>query len=87
MTNRGSLNHLESASILCGKLCLLYIIRLLPFKMDDPAAMYYDPKTRLLNVVSDFDNILVELILDGDILFTFPVKKAVENKDISLFIF
>jgi len=44
------------------------IIRVLPFKMDDPAAMYYDPKTRLLNVVSDFDNILVELTLDGKLI-------------------
>lgn len=44
------------------------IIRVLPFKMDDPAAMYYDPKTRLLNVVSDFDNILVELTLDGKLV-------------------
>lgn len=44
------------------------IIRVLPFKMDDPAAMYYDPKTRLLNVVSDFDNILVELTLNGKLV-------------------
>ena len=44
------------------------IIRVLPFKMADPAAMYYDPKTRLLNVVSDFDNILVELTLDGKLV-------------------
>lgn len=44
------------------------IIRVLPFKMDDPAAMYYDPKTGLLNIVSDFDNILVELTLDGKLV-------------------
>jgi uncharacterized protein YjiK len=41
------------------------IIRVLPFKMDDPAAMYYDPVTRRLNIVSDADNILVELTLEG----------------------
>jgi len=41
------------------------IIRVLPFKMDDPAAMYYDSKTSLLNVVSDADNILVEITLEG----------------------
>jgi uncharacterized protein YjiK len=41
------------------------IIRVLPFRMDDPAAMYYDPLTRLLNIVSDADNILVEVTLDG----------------------
>jgi hypothetical protein len=41
------------------------IIRVLPFKMDDPGAMYYDPETGLLNVVSDADNILVEITLSG----------------------
>ena len=41
------------------------ILRVLPFKLDDPAAMYYDFKTGLLNVVSDADNILVEITLDG----------------------
>ncbi|MGB7295974.1 MAG: SdiA-regulated domain-containing protein [Candidatus Aminicenantales bacterium] len=41
------------------------IIRVLPFRMDDPAAMYYDPVTKLLNVVSDADNILVEITLEG----------------------
>ena len=41
------------------------IIRVLPFKMDDPAAMYYDPVTKRLNIVSDADNILVEITLDG----------------------
>jgi uncharacterized protein YjiK len=41
------------------------IIRVLPFQMDDPAAMYYDPETGLLNVVSDADNILVEITLSG----------------------
>lgn len=41
------------------------ILRVVPFKLDDPAAMYYDPRTGLLNVVSDADNILVEITLDG----------------------
>lgn len=41
------------------------IIRVLPFKIDDPAAMFYDPVKRRLNIVSDADNILVELTLDG----------------------
>jgi uncharacterized protein YjiK len=41
------------------------IIRVLPFKMDDPAAMYYDPVTKRLNIVSDADNILVEVTLKG----------------------
>lgn len=44
------------------------IIRVLPFKMDDPAAMYHDPKTGLLNVVSDADNILVEITLEGKLV-------------------
>jgi uncharacterized protein YjiK len=41
------------------------IIRVLPFKMDDPAAIYYDSKTKHLNIVDDADNILVEITLDG----------------------
>ena len=41
------------------------IIRVLPFKMNDPAAMYYDLVTKRLNIVSDADNILVEVTLDG----------------------
>lgn len=44
------------------------IIRVLPFEMDDPAAMYYDPEKRLLNVVSDADNILVEITLNGKLV-------------------
>lgn len=44
------------------------IIRVLPFEMDDPAAMYYDPEMRLLNVVSDADNILVEITLEGKLV-------------------
>jgi uncharacterized protein YjiK len=44
------------------------IIRVLPLKMDDPAAMYYDPDKKLLNVVSDADNILVEITLQGKLV-------------------
>ena len=44
------------------------IIRVLPFKIDDPAAMFYDPIKRRLNIVSDADNILVELTLDGKLV-------------------
>jgi len=44
------------------------ILRVLPFKMDDPSAMYYDSEKRLLNVVSDADNILVELTLEGKLI-------------------
>jgi uncharacterized protein YjiK len=42
-----------------------YIVRVLPFRIDDPAAMYFDAETGFLNVVSDADNILVELTLGG----------------------
>jgi len=43
------------------------ILRVLPTKMRDPSAMYYDEKTKILYVVSDSDNILLELTLDGRI--------------------
>lgn len=42
------------------------IIKVLPFALDDPSGMYFDQETGLLNVVSDADNILVELTLDGE---------------------
>lgn len=50
------------------------IIRVLPCKIDDPSAMYYDEKTRLLNIVSDADNILVEMTLEGRLVkeYAFP---------------
>ncbi len=41
------------------------ILRVLPLKVDDPGGMYYDPVTRLLNIVDDADNILVEATLQG----------------------
>jgi len=44
------------------------IIRVLPFKMDDPGGMYYDQKTGHLNVVSDAYNILVEITLEGKLI-------------------
>ena len=44
------------------------ILRILPLEIDDPAALFYDPKAGLLNVVSDADNILVEITLDGKIV-------------------
>jgi len=45
-----------------------HILRVLPLELDDPAASYYDPQTGLLNVVSDADNILIELKLNGRII-------------------
>lgn len=44
------------------------IIRVLPFKMDDPGGMYYDRKTGNLNIVSDAYNILVEITLGGKLI-------------------
>lgn len=41
------------------------ILRVLPLRLDDPAAIRYDPQTRLLDIVSDADNILAEVTLDG----------------------
>jgi uncharacterized protein YjiK len=50
------------------------IIRVLPTKIADPADMYYDARTRRLNVVCDTDNILLELTLSGEIVaqYAFP---------------
>jgi len=44
------------------------IVRVLPFRMDDPAGMYYDFKTGRLNIVSDADNIFVEITLEGKLI-------------------
>ena len=51
-----------------------HILRVLPLKIDDPAALFYDSETGLLNVVSDADNILVEITLDGRVVneYAFP---------------
>lgn len=50
------------------------ILRVLPLKIDDPSGLFYDTETGLLNVISDADNILVEVTLDGKILkeYAFP---------------
>jgi uncharacterized protein YjiK len=50
------------------------IIRVLPFRMRDPGALSYDSKTGLLNVVSDSDNLFVEITLDGKLVkeYAFP---------------
>jgi len=45
-----------------------HILRILPLELDDPAGLYFDPQTRRLNVVSDADNILVEITFDGRII-------------------
>lgn len=45
-----------------------HILRVLPLKLNDPAGMYYDSQTGLLNVVNDADNIFVEITLDGNIV-------------------
>lgn len=45
-----------------------HILRVLPLDIHDPAALFYDPRTGLLNVVSDADNILVEISMDGKIV-------------------
>jgi uncharacterized protein YjiK len=50
------------------QVCEARIVRVLPLKMDDPAAMYYDTRTKLLNIVNDADNILVEMDLKGRII-------------------
>lgn len=50
------------------------ILRLLPFRMRDPGALTYDSKTRLLNVVSDSDNLFIEITLRGKLVreYAFP---------------
>ncbi len=50
------------------------ILRVLPLKIDDPAGMYYDPRTKLLNIVDDADNIFVEATLQGRLVrqYAFP---------------
>lgn len=50
------------------KTCEAEILRVLPLDMDDPAAMHFDSRSGLLNIVSDADNILVEIDLDGRII-------------------
>jgi uncharacterized protein YjiK len=44
------------------------IVRVLPLELDDPAALFYDDVTGNLNIVSDADNILVELTPAGELV-------------------
>jgi len=44
------------------------ISRVLPVELNDPAAMYFDSRTGLLNIVNDADNILYEVSLEGQIV-------------------
>ena len=44
------------------------IVKVLPIRLDDPAAMFYDDASGYLNVVSDADNILVEFTPDGQLV-------------------
>ncbi len=44
------------------------IVRVLPFKIDDPAAMCFDPARRVLCIVGDADNIYAEIRLDGTLV-------------------
>jgi hypothetical protein len=50
------------------------IIRVLPFKMDDPSGLAYDPLKKHLYAVSDADNIFVEITLEGKLVgeYAFP---------------
>jgi len=43
------------------------IIRVLPTKIRDPSALYYDGRRNLLHALSDADNLLLEISLDGRI--------------------
>jgi hypothetical protein len=50
------------------------ILRVLPFRVRDPGALAYDTKTRLLNVVSDSDNLFLGITLAGKLVkeYAFP---------------
>lgn len=50
------------------------ILRVLPFKMDDPSGLAYDPLKKHLCAVDDADNIFVEMTLDGKLVcqYAFP---------------
>jgi hypothetical protein len=50
------------------KICEAQILRILPIKIDDPAGMHFDSRSGLLNIVSDADNIFVEMDLSGKII-------------------
>jgi len=50
------------------------ILRVLPFKMDDPSGLVYDPLKKHLYAVDDADNIFVEITLEGKLVreYAFP---------------
>jgi len=50
------------------------ILRVLPFRMRDPGALYYDSNKRLLYAVSDSDNLFLEITMDGRLVneYAFP---------------
>ena len=50
------------------------ILRVLPFKMDDPSGLAYDPMKKHLYAVDDADNIFVEITLEGKLVreYAFP---------------
>lgn len=50
------------------------ILRVLPFKMDDPSGLDYDPLKKHLYAISDADNIFVEITLEGELVreYAFP---------------
>ncbi|MBM3311358.1 MAG: hypothetical protein FJY80_07605 [Candidatus Aminicenantes bacterium] len=50
------------------------IIRVLTTEIQDPAAMYFDAQTGLLNVVCDAPNVLLEMTLQGKVVksYAFP---------------
>ena len=50
------------------------ILRVLPFQMDDPSGLVYDPLKKHLYAVDDADNIFVEITLEGKLIreYAFP---------------
>jgi uncharacterized protein YjiK len=50
------------------------IVRVLPTKIQDPSGLYFDEKTRRLNVLCDTPNLLLEITLQGKIVrrYAFP---------------
>jgi len=50
------------------------ILRVLPFQMDDPSGLAYDPLKKHLYAVDDADNIFVEITLEGKLVseYAFP---------------
>ncbi len=50
------------------------ILRVLPFRVRDPGAISYDPETKLLSIVSDADNLFLEITPDGKLVkeYAFP---------------